>query len=257
MPMIINFDNTQVDLPINDDSYRYRAIKGENSLTLYYSLPEHVEIPLSAWCEFQGEVYTLERPENFKKHGTRNFEYTLIMDAAQVRLKKYKFRDISSRKLKFSLTAKPQEHLQMLIDNLNQREQGWQVGECVEAVEKVISYNHTYCLDALSQIADEFETEYEIVGKTIHLRKVEHNKDNPLPLSYGRGNGFRPGLGRSNYDNSKPVEILFIQGGERILTQVNTEARSYCYRKIKRSNTKDEHTYPTLMGFLSAGPTKS
>jgi hypothetical protein len=220
--MIINFDNTQLDIPVDDNSYRYRAIKGEHSLTLYYSLPEHIEIPLGAWCEFQAEIYTLERPENFTKHGTRNFEYTLIMEAAQAKLKKYKFRDTTSQKLKFSLTAKPQEHLKMLVDNLNQREQGWQAGECIEAVEKVISYNHTFCSDALSQIADAFETEYEITGKTIHLRKIEHNKDNPLPLSYGRGNGFRPGLGRSNYDNSKPVEILFVQGGER-----NIDASKY------------------------------
>ncbi|MDR1054320.1 MAG: hypothetical protein LBL90_00440 [Prevotellaceae bacterium] len=213
--MIINFDTTQLDIPVNDDSYRYRAIKGEHGLTLYYSLPQHIEIPIGAWCEFQGEVYTLERPENFKKNGTRNFEYTLIMESPQAKLRKYKFRDTSSQKLKFSLTAKPNEHLKMLVDNLNQREQGWQAGECVEAVEKVISYSHNFCLDALSQIAEAFETEYEIVGKTIHLHKVEHNKDNPLPLSYGRGNGFRPGLGRSNYNNSKPVEILFVQGGER------------------------------------------
>lgn len=47
------------------------------------------------------------------------------------------------------------------------------------------------------------------------LRKVEYNKSNPLPLSYGRGNGFKPGLGRGNSGDKRPVEILFVQGGDR------------------------------------------
>ena len=45
------------------------------------------------------------------------------------------------------------------------------------------------------------------------LRKVEYNKNNPLPLSYGRGNGFKPGVGRSNYGDTPPIEILYVQGG--------------------------------------------
>ncbi|MDR0864947.1 MAG: hypothetical protein LBO74_08450 [Candidatus Symbiothrix sp.] len=218
--MIIHFNNTEIDLAVNDNSYRYRAIKQIGSLTLYYSLPQHIEIPLGAWCEFEGATYTLTEPENFKKQNTRNFEYTLILSAPK--LDKYKFKDTTSRRLKFPLTAKPHEHLQMLVDNLNQRETGWTVGTCIDAVEKLISYNHAFCSDALSQIADAFETEWEIVGKTINLCKVEYNKENPLPLSYGRGNGFKSGIGRSNTNNSKPVEILFVQGGER-----NIDASKY------------------------------
>ncbi|MCL1936977.1 MAG: hypothetical protein FWF52_01100 [Candidatus Azobacteroides sp.] len=213
--MILYFNQTEMDLPVNDESYRYRAIKGEHSLTLYYSLPQHVEIPLGAYCVFEGETYMLESPENFKKHNTRNFEYTLILESAQAKLSKYKFRDTVTRRLKFPLTAKPQVHLQMLIDNLNRREEGWKVGRCIEAVEKVLSYNHAFCRDALSQMAEAFETEWEISGKTIHLCKVEYNKGNPLKLSYGRGNGFKSGIGRSNTNNTRPVEILFVQGGER------------------------------------------
>jgi hypothetical protein len=220
--MIIYFNDIGIDLPVNDNSYRYRAIKGEHALTLYYSLPEHVEIPVGAYCEFEGETYTLESPENFKKHNTRNFEYTLIMESAQAKLGKYKFKDMTTRRLKFSLTAKPEEHLQMLVDNLNLRDGDWIVGNCVDSVEKVISYNHAFCNDALAQIAEAFETEWEVVGKTINLCKVEYNKDNPLSLSYGRGNGFKSGLGRSSANSAKPVEILFVQGGER-----NIDASKY------------------------------
>jgi hypothetical protein len=85
----------------------------------------------------------------------------------------------------------------------------------IEATQKMISYNHIFCSDALNTVADEFETEWEFEGKTVHLRKAGHNKDNPLPLSYGKGNGFLPGVGRINYEDARKVEVLYVQGGER------------------------------------------
>lgn len=212
---IFDSEGPVLDIQVDDSSYRYRAIRGDNSLTLYFSTAEHVEIPLGAYCDFQGERYTLESPENLTMRHRRLFEYTVLMEGAQSHLSRYKFRNTVDRRLKFSLTATPREHLQMLVDNLNARESGWTVGDCVVSEAKVISYNHTYCDAALSLMADTFDTEYEIDGKKISLKKIEYNKSNPLVLSYGKGNGFRPGVGRTNPDNARQVEILYVQGGSR------------------------------------------
>ncbi|MDC1706002.1 hypothetical protein POY60_04990 [Phocaeicola vulgatus] len=156
-------------------------------------------------------------PDDFKKKSSRNFEYTLVMYDIGAILGKYKCRDIVSKRLKFDYTAKPHEHLQLIVDNLNMRDSGWKVGECIEAEEKTINYNHIFCSEALPTIADTFKTEYEIdpAIKTIHLRKVEYNKGEPLPLEYGKDKGFVPGLGRSNQDGNRPVAILYVQGGEQ------------------------------------------
>lgn len=181
--------------------------------------PEHVEVPVGAYVEYEGQTFTLNDEDNFKKNGTRNFEYTLILDAPDANLKKYKAKDQAGR-LKFSMTAKPHEHLQMIVDNLNQRESGWTIGAYVDATEKVIAYNHMYLIEALNTIADEFNTEWEINGKEISLRRVEYNKSDPLPLSYGQGNGFKPGVGRTT--EKKGVEVLYVQGGNR-----NIDASKY------------------------------
>ena len=212
--IIYNNKNIKVlDVTVDDNSYRYRVIKGDHNLTLHYSLAEHVEIPVGSYCIYQGERYTLERPEAFKMKHSRNFEYTVTLESNQAKAKIWKFRNPVDGRLKFSLTAKPIEHLQMFVDNMNRRDTGWEVGECIDGTEKLISYNHVYCWDALGMMATEFNTEFEFVGKTVHLRKVEYNKNNPLPLSYGRGNGFKPGVGRSNYGDTPPIEILYVQGG--------------------------------------------
>ena len=202
------------DVVVSNDSYRFRKIMGENALTLKVELFTHTDIPIGSYCDFQGERYTLLKPQNITKHNSRNFEYTIIFEAAISKLGMYKLRDFSKR-LKFSLTEKPERFLQLIVDNLNERDSLWSVGTFIDMSEKVISFNHNYCNEALKMIADEFQTEFEIVGKTISLGKVEYNKTTPLALSYGFYNGFKSGVKRENFDNSKKVEVLFVQGGER------------------------------------------
>ena len=211
--MQINFNTTRLDILPTDESYRYRSIMGEHTLTLYFSLPTYTDIPTGAWCEFQGERYTLNQPAKVVKHNTHHFEYTLTMDSKGANLRNYKFRNPNDKTLKFPFTASPRYHVQILVDCLNMIDSGWQVGNCIEASEKLVSYNHNNCLEALEMIAKSFETEYEIIGKTIHLHKVEYFKNNPLPLQYGKGKGFKTGVSRTTEQSR--ITRLYVQGGER------------------------------------------
>ena len=146
-----NAGNKVLEIEVDDNSYRNRAVMGDHSLTLYYSLPEHVEIPVGSYCEFQGETFTLKRPENFKMKHKRLFEYTVLFDPPEANAKVWKFRNPVDGRLKFSLTAKPHEHLQMFVDNMNRRDKGWTVGECIDGVETLIAYDHDFCIDALQR----------------------------------------------------------------------------------------------------------
>ena len=211
--MKLNFNATYIEILPTDESYRYRSIMGEHTLTLYFSLSTYTDIPTGAWCEFANERYTLNQPAKIVKHNTRNFEYTLTMDSEGANLKNYKFRNPNDKTLKFPFTASPRYHVQILVDCLNMIDSGWQVGNCIEASEKLISYNHNNCLEALDMIAKAFETEYEIIGKTIHLHKVEYFKDNPLPLQYGKGKGFKTGVSRTTEQSR--ITRLYVQGGDR------------------------------------------
>ena len=240
-----------LEVEVDDNSYRNRAIMGEHSLTLYYQLPEHVEIPVGSYCEFQGETFTLERPENFKMKHKRLFEYTVVFEAPEAKAKIWKFRNLVDGRLKFPLTAKPKEHLQMFVDNMNRRDKGWTVGDCVDGVETLIAYDHDYCIDALSRMATTFKTEYEFVGKRVSLRKVEYNKSTPLPLSYGRGNGFKPGVGRSNTGDTPPTEILYVQGGTDNIDQSKYGSTELLLPKNQTLAYDGEH-FENEAGFVKA-----
>ena len=206
-----------LDIPVDDDSYRYRAIAQAKKVELRYSLVDHVELPTGTYIEYHGERYTLWYPSDFKKEGTRVFDYTVTFGGNEEILKKYKYKLLSDKpyKLKFVMTATPRMFVELLVDNLNLYDSGWTVGTVIEAPEKLLSFNHEKCWAVLGRLAEEFDTEFEIVGKTVHLRKVEYFKDAPVALSYGKGNGFLPGVGRANQGDNLPVEILYVQGGER------------------------------------------
>nr|DAL29362.1 MAG TPA_asm: tail protein [Caudoviricetes sp.] len=218
--MIIYNSNgeTLLDIPIDDNSYRYRAIRQGDKVYLYFSLTEHVEIPVGSYIDYQGQRYTLWRPEDLTKHGMRNLEYAATFGGWWELLNTVKYKHLSAMpiKLKFQLTGKPRFFLDLMVRNMNLAgEGGWSVGSCIDAPEKTLAFSHEYCLEVLNRMADEWETEFELSGKTIHFGKVERFKDNPLPLSYGRGNGFKTGVGRKNQGEKPPTSILYVQGGER------------------------------------------
>lgn len=233
----------RLDIQVEDSSYRYRTIMGDNSVTLYFSLDYHIEIPVGSYIDFQGERYTLWRPENFKKKGVRNFEYTILFGSNQEVLKKYKFKDLTEipHRLKFSLTAKPDAFLRLLVKNLNNCDSGWKVGTCIDAAEKSLSFNHEYCYEVLGRLTNEFDTEWEIIGKTINLCKIEKFKDSPLPLSYGKGEGILPGTGRANQGDKSPVTVLYVQGGERNIDYSKYKSKSLLLPKSQELEYEGRH----------------
>lgn len=217
---IIRPDREPLVLAVDDSSYRRREIMGEDELVLNFSLAVYEEIPAGSTVTFEGDTYTLFQSCRVDKRSSRNFEYQATFSADYAYLKKYMFYNWVDKRLSFDLTARPWEHIQMIVDNLNDRLQSgdtpWRLGEgCIESAEKLISYSCNNCMEALQAVADTFETEWEVKGRTIFLRKVEYNADSPLELSYGRGNGLRAGIQRTAYNDETPAARVYIQGGER------------------------------------------
>lgn len=204
-----------------DDSYHLSELQGKDVCEIRLEMAQYVNFPLGAYIYWRGEKYTLDTPAIVEKNGAAKLEYTLTFQGTVATLSKYITRHIvdgvlQDAKVKFSITAYPHEILQLIVDNLNYRDSGWTAGTCEPTDTVVLSFTQTTIKDALSQLATETECEYEVEGKTISIKKkVEYYKSSPLALQYGKGNGLRPGVGRKNSGDSNPMEVLFVQGGER------------------------------------------
>jgi len=223
-----------IDTDVDDNSFRFKKIMADDTLNLYFSLDRFLDIPEGSYCDYKGERYTLMKSCDFTEQHTEHYDYNPQFEGTVGLLKtvKYKFFTVirdpgqpvkagSSQKVKFSLTASPEDFVQLLVDCMNLKEgaNNWSRGECIASDAVTLDFNHDYCYDAIVKMAQAFETEFEVQNKVIHLRKVERYdaQDNRIAfdLSYGYNNGILGGLKRTHYDNSKIVNVVFIDGGDR------------------------------------------
>lgn len=215
----------------DDSSYRYRALMQKPQLVLKFSLPFYFEFPVGTSCVFQNQRFILTRAQDLKKQGTRKIEYTMTLGTNEDFFGVWKIRNVvdplkegapKDNRLKFSLCAKPYEFIDLIVRNLNNKDTSvtWERGECIEASEKTVEFNHTFIDAGLTDICNVFQTEYEVeyISTTrakIHLRRVEYFKTEPVALSYGVGNGFIPGVGRTSEADGVPVKRMLVQGSDR------------------------------------------
>lgn len=226
---LYNPDTTPlIDVEVTDESYAYKQIMSRDDLTLYFSLTSYIEMPIDMYCVFQNMMYYLTDDSNFTQHGSRNFEYTLKLDAPIAYMKKTKFKFVTldkepdgsiklnaPAKTKFSLRGTPSDFLDMLVDcmNYNDKSGGWTKGECIEGEDLLMDINDLFCYEFLGQLADKYKTEFDVVGKTMHLKKVENKNLPPIPLAYGKGNGLLYGLERKIYKT--PISRVWIESSDR------------------------------------------
>lgn len=204
-----------VNVIINDNDYIIKSVMGIDEMYVSFSLPEYIEFPTDkTYIDYEGNRYYLFEPAQVKKYNSENFEYNLKLEGEAAKLKRWILRNTFDDRIKFAVTDKPINILNMIVANCNLREQGWNVGTCIDSIEKQVSFNSNKIIDALQLIADTFETEWYIIGKTIHIGKERYGYSRPIDLSYGSGYGVKPVIDRKN-SGDKQIQRLYVQGGDR------------------------------------------
>lgn len=225
-------NNLLLSTEVSDDSYVFSELKGERYAFIRFSLPTYTAIPVGSYFYFLGIKYILYAPHNITIVNRANFEYEATFYDSSHLLKIVKMRDIvqaqngtfgGSNRISFDFTARPQEHLKMIVDCLNKRAEEWNTATwsitgCINDTEKLITYDSTYCWDALLDLAEAFNTEFVVLNNEIYFGKAEFYKESPVQLSYGKGNGLVSGVKRTNEGDAE-IGILYVQGGDRNIIQ--------------------------------------
>ncbi|MDN4753165.1 hypothetical protein QYZ87_01250 [Porphyromonadaceae bacterium W3.11] len=220
MITIYNAQGTKIiDVANLEGSYCDRSIMGGSTLQLVVKSDKPIDIPLNSYVEYEARRYTLLYPASIKKQHSKEFDYTLLFHGEEELLASCLIKDISGGvpyRVKFAITAKPIDYIRCIVDSLNEHYGGgWSVGNVIEATEQTLAFSHEYCLGAISRVAEVFNTEFSVDNKTVSLGKVSIMEDNPLPMSYGNGKGFRPGTGRHNDGKKSAIGKLYVEGGTR------------------------------------------
>lgn len=203
-----------LDTVVDDSSFLYNEICGSEYVRLDFSLTEYAEIPLGAYIIHRDVQYTLHEAPTIEMVSQEEYKITATFEAPAKQLEQYSLRNYVDKRVDFMLTAKPAEHVGMVLEALRVRDKAWAIGNCIDAAEKTITYSYVSCMEALQMIADAFDTEWEIIDHTINLGKVEHLNDAPLRLSYGKDFGLNPGVGRANLGEAR-ISAVYPQGTDR------------------------------------------
>lgn len=219
------------DIEVDDESYHYAEIMGRDDVTLYFSLPQFFDFPVGCYIEYMAKTYTLYSVDKMRMEHRRDYEYTITFESATAEMGNYiltllsakpnnvwNWRGTEEGDFKFPFAGSSHEHLQLIASCMTFKTGvTWTVGSYVDSGDKLITYDTMTCLDALKQVATAFETEYSVNDHTINLGKVEFftNTQEQITISYGKGNGLRPGVEKLIDTSEKAIGKVYIQGGDR------------------------------------------
>lgn len=200
-------------LPL-EGSYERKAIMEIALLTIKWTTENYVEYPIGTRTTYRGTTYTLHTEPKVKKVHSRLYEYDITLEAPEADLARLKFKFPADGRLQFSLTAKPQEFIGYIVDNLNERgTQRWQglTSLPADTSEKTLTFNHNTLIEALKSVCEAFKTEWSAEAGVLSLGAVEFEKQSPITLAYGKGKGLLPGLVRTDNGKVAPLGRMYVQ----------------------------------------------
>lgn len=179
---------TRLEFSPSSSDKQSERIMGEASISLSFSLPTAIEILMGDYVDYEGRKYVALANYTPTKKSTREYQYSLSLYTIESTLASVKVLKPASehQELNFSYDARPHEHIQLIVDNANRAGLGsWRVGTVLSAGSVNIEYNNKYCLEALNDIAEAYNSEWWIENGVINLIKREHGS--PIRLAYQEG----------------------------------------------------------------------
>ena len=211
-------------------SYRYRKIAGEHAVHLSFVLDRYEELPLGSHIDYQGQRYRLWRLPEVTKVNEQHWRYTLTLEPPQGLLSSVLMKHRTDGRTVFPLTASPREHLRMLVDAANaalpEGAERFSIAACVDAEPRLIQWRQHDLQSALQLLSETFATEWAVEGTDVTLGRIERWKDDPITLSYGKGNGLRSGVKRQSAEGYTAPKRLYVSGGDRNIVHSRYGAKS-------------------------------
>jgi hypothetical protein len=166
----------------------------EDYISIVFSLETPVRLEIGDNVDYEGSLYYIT-DKVYPTFNTSNggYDYTLRLESHYYRWKNHiLFYDRQGNKeASWSLTRSPEAHLSIVVSNLRAigftfkgKEYQAVVDNTVDPVAKLVQYNNTNIIDALTKIAEAWECEWWVDGDKIYLGHLEHGE--PVNLEMGK-----------------------------------------------------------------------
>lgn len=203
--------------PVTKDAVFHHELMSSEYIELVFNEVTAIDIPIGAYVEYNGSRYTVTNPVT-PDIIDGGYKYAIQFKADWMRWEGvtcFYINEFSQKnETSWSMTATPDLFLQMIVENIS-RATGKTYTFSYDSgltATKDLQFNNTTVLEALSKVADAFETEWWIEGDVIHLSRCEHG--DALALTYGQNIGV-PSVQRS----SEYATRIYAFGSTRNITQ--------------------------------------
>lgn len=199
-------------LPLDESTFNNKLMN-EHNLAFSFTSVTTLDLKIGDYIIYKGETFTINKSANIKRDHLR--QYDLTFEGPRHTLSRFFLKQSGS--MTFSYTGSSDDFMYMFLQSVNSSDSGWTLGEIEDMESVTIDFDKTYCLDALTMIAQEFEAEWDIKGKVISLKKRIGTAKN-LPVSYGMGNGLYT-LSRQEIQGKSIITRAYAEGGDQNLPE--------------------------------------
>jgi uncharacterized protein (TIGR02145 family) len=203
-----------------------------------------LDITIGDYIVHNSENYYINRIPDIEKIDDSTYKYVIAFESDLYNLSKKRF--VSSDGLiTFSLSNDPVGFLNLIVDNINEINAGWTVGDYGTAEERTLSFSRESCRAALAKVAKAFLMEFDVSAKVISLKKnIGINKG--YRFRYGRDAGLYK-IVRQQAQDQNIVTKVYGYGGT---TNIPFTYRSDAKRLVFESKflTKNTATYGIIEG---------
>lgn len=172
--------------PINEGSKRKKTLQKEDYITLKFSLAAPIYFPIGCYVDDEEiglfELTSIYNPTYNTETG--GYDYELPLDAYYYKWKNKIFKytpETGGQEASWSLTAGLDVHLGIFLRNLESLGYNYRgvsfsfsIDSTVENSAKLVSYDNTNMIDALSAMAEAWGCEWWIVDNVIHFGRCEY-----------------------------------------------------------------------------------
>lgn len=185
---------TIISLPDMPSGSKYKCeLMVDDYVTICFTADEPLFFPLGAYLDIPEGKFVATRPQTpVYNTNTGGYDYELVLDKYYMAWKNriHKFSpSYGGMEASWSLTADITTHANKILDNV--RSCGFKhdgndfilsVDSSVQSGARLVSYNNSSIIDAMTSIAETFECEWWVVGNVIHFGRCESGTQVNLEL---------------------------------------------------------------------------
>lgn len=212
--------NIRYSVEVSERCVYHKELMAEEYVLLTFETDKLVFLRKGDYIETEFgrfEIITVDKPErNVNSNGGWSYEQKFYPPWAKwVNRKMFYNRQKGSEKA-WKMTQLPKYFMQILVDNLREAGFGdWSYTIDASLTEmKLVEFDSTNLLDALTKIAETWETEWWITDNVIHLSKCEYGS----PVVFEQGDVINE-MGREDGQDTDYITRLYAFGSTRNVPQ--------------------------------------